>query len=156
MSYLTRITTAGLLARSDQGEPPISVHAIAADMDVTIERAWLPLTQPGFTARIRGRWFVWVNAQHSPRRRRFTIGHELGHVAMSHQGIVFFFDCGEPRHMQTSANRFSAELLMPEDLVYQEHARALKAGLSVGDLADIFLVDKRVAELRLEELSLTL
>jgi len=156
MSYLTRITTAGLLGCSGQLEPPISVHAIAADLDVTIERAWLPLSQPGFTARIRGRWFVWVNAQHGPRRRRFTIGHELGHVALEHQGIVFFFDCGEPRHMQTSANRFSAELLMPEDLVYQEHARALEAGLSVGDLADIFLVDKRVAELRLEELSLEL
>jgi Zn-dependent peptidase ImmA (M78 family) len=156
MSHLTRITTAGLLARSGQGEPPISVHAIAADMDVTIERAWLPLSQPGFTALIRSRWFIWVNAQHSPRRRRFTTGHELGHIAMNHQGIVFFFDCGEPRHMQTSANRFSAELLMPEDLVYQEHARAIEAGLSVGDLADIFLVDKRVAELRLEELSLEL
>jgi len=154
MSHLTRITTAGLLGCSGQLEPPISVHAIAADLDVTIERAWLPYAQPGFAAKIRGQWFVWVNGEHSPRRRRFTIGHELGHVAMDHQGIVFLY--GEGSWQQTSANRFSAELLMPEDLVYREHAGALEAGLSVGDLSDIFLVDKRVAELRLEELSLEL
>jgi Zn-dependent peptidase ImmA (M78 family) len=155
MSYLTRITTAGLLAYSEQLEPPVSVHKIAADMGVTIERASLPLSQPGFAARIRGRWFIWVNAAHSPRRRRFTIGHELGHVALEHKGVVFLFS-GERSFQQASANRFSAELLMPEDPVRREHFRALEAGLSVGDLADIFLVDKRVAVLRLEELSLQL
>lgn len=155
MSYLTRITTAGLLGCSRQLEPPISVHAIAADMDVTIERAWLPYTQPGFAAKIRGQWFVWVNGEHRPRRRRFTIGHELGHIAMNHQGVVFLYS-GERSWQQISANRFSAELLMPEDLVRREHTRALDVGMSVRDLADIFLVDVRLAELRLEELSLKL
>ena len=109
MIQKARLITAALLDRSEQTAPPISVHAVAADMDVTIERVWLPLSQPGFTALIRSRWFIWVNAAHGPRRRRFTTGHELGHVAMGHQGVVFFFDCGEPRHLRVSANRFAGK-----------------------------------------------
>src|SRR5450759_1215733 len=155
MSHLTRIITAGLLALGDQAAPPISGWKIAADMDVTIERADLPLSQPGFAAKIRGRWFVWINTAHRPRRQRFTIGHELAHIALEHQGVVFLFS-GERSWQQASANRFSAEPIIPADLVCREHAGALVAGLSVGDLADIFLVDKRAMDLRLEELGLEL
>ncbi|MHB8896461.1 MAG: ImmA/IrrE family metallo-endopeptidase, partial [Candidatus Geothermincolia bacterium] len=106
-------------------------------------------------ALICNRWFVWINGTHSPRRRRWVLSHELGHIAMEHTGVAFL-DSGERTWQQLSANRFAAELLMPEDLVVREHARALEVGMSVGDLADIFLVDKRVAELRLDELSLKL
>jgi Zn-dependent peptidase ImmA (M78 family) len=115
------------------------------------------LSAPTCLSLIRDQWFIWINAYHSPRRRRWTIGHELGHIALNHQGIVFLFNGGcEAPHQTRSANRFSAELLMPEDLVLRERSMAVEAGLSVGDLADIFLVDKRVAELRLEEMHLEL
>jgi len=155
MSHQTSAKTAALLALTGQEKPPISVHQVASDMNITVERVELPPTQPGFAARIRDRWFIFVNSAHSPRRRRFTIGHELGHIALEHQGIVFLFN-GEPRHMRISANRFAAELLMPRNLVHQEHAIAAAIDMSIRDLADTFLVDRRAMEIRLKELSLEL
>lgn len=155
MSHLTRTKTAGLLATSGQLAPPVSVHKVAADLDITVKRTWLPPHLPGFAALIKGHWFVWLNTTHSPRRRRWVLSHELGHIALNHKGVAFL-NSGEPTWEQLSANRFAAELLMPETMVYREHDRALEVGMSVGDLADIFLVDRRVAEIRLEELALNL
>lgn len=154
MSHLTQITAAALLALSEQEEPPVSVHKIAAILAISIERSDLPYEQPGFTAKIRGRWYIFANGWHKPRRRRFTIAHELGHIALGHQGLAFSF--GTSSYDQRQANRFAAELLMPEDLVRREHAGALRAELDIRDLADIFLVEKRAMEIRLEELGLSL
>lgn len=155
MSHLTRVKTAGLIAASGQRRPPVSVHKIAADLGASIERAALPSHLPGFAALVHSQWCIWINTAHKSRRHRWVIAHELGHLVLDHHGVAFL-DSGERTLDQLSANRFAAELLMPETMVYREHENALEHGLSVGDLADIFLVDKRVAELRLQELALEL
>lgn len=64
----------------------------------------------------------------SPRRRRFSIGHELGHFLMSthrpHEGLQFACshadlraentrEANRARKMEAEANRFAARLLMP-------------------------------------------
>jgi len=88
---------------------------------------------------------IWVNAVEArewPTRRRFTIGHELGHYFM-HQGAQTSLFCRhgsveapetrEPRKkpaerppldpIEEEANYFAAALLMPAQLVRREYER---------------------------------
>jgi Zn-dependent peptidase ImmA (M78 family) len=71
---------------------------------------------------------IGVNQNHHPNRRRFTIGHELGHYVLHRKNAkvfvdaspVFFRDTTSSDGMQLQeidANAFAAELLMPEDVV---------------------------------------
>ena len=78
---------------------------------------------------------IWVNAEEAriwPPRRRFTIGHELGHWVMHRDGQQALF-CrrtavderpAEPaRDIEQEASAFAAALLMPQWLFVREHAR---------------------------------
>jgi Zn-dependent peptidase ImmA (M78 family) len=59
------------------------------------------------------------------RRARFTIAHEIGHVALGHEGIRFRGTSGEPakalvskiRQQERDAERFAAAFLAPAHLV---------------------------------------
>ncbi len=65
-------------------------------------------------------------------RRRFSIGHELGHLIL-HQGLSGLFSCSSQDMMdwrgykahETQANQFSAELLMPYELFYPKIVRKI-------------------------------
>ncbi|WP_417480443.1 ImmA/IrrE family metallo-endopeptidase [Maricaulis maris] len=64
-------------------------------------------------------WLIKVNALHHPNRQRFTIAHELAHFSrhrFGRKGFVDqnFFRNGDLNPMETEANRFASELLMPE------------------------------------------
>jgi hypothetical protein len=80
---------------------------------------------------------IWVNAWEGtqwPSRRRFTIGHELGHWVMHSAGGQTIFcrsqsvqpDEPDPPAVpliEEEAQVFSAALLMPEHLIREHHAR---------------------------------
>src|SRR3954468_17361569 len=78
---------------------------------------------------------IWVNAEEAriwPPRRRFTIGHELGHWVMHRDGQQALFcrrtavdeQPAEPaRDIEEEASAFAAALLMPQWLFVREHAR---------------------------------
>jgi IrrE N-terminal-like domain len=82
---------------------------------------------------------IWVNAGEArawPQRRRFTIGHELGHWCLHRgQGTVWcrshVVDPGDNRGVadaatapnEREANEFSATLLMPAPLVRRHYER---------------------------------
>jgi hypothetical protein len=84
---------------------------------------------------------IWVNAQEArqwPTRRRFTIGHELGHWVLHRSGQQSLFcrrtavdeqvsrDTPPLRvDIEEEASVFAAGLLMPQWLLVREHARAL-------------------------------
>lgn len=89
---------------------------------------------------LSGRGEVWVNAAEArewPARRRFTIGHELGHWVLHREGRDAVFcrpsslDAAEAPtgaeqpapEIELEANRFAAALLMPGELV-RRHYRA--------------------------------
>jgi Zn-dependent peptidase ImmA (M78 family) len=70
-----------------------------------------------------------------PPRRRFTIGHELGHWVLHQQGQTTIFcrhgqieeEAGEDRPpldpIEEEANQFAAALLMPAELLRREYER---------------------------------
>jgi IrrE N-terminal-like domain len=78
---------------------------------------------------------IWVNADEArqwPPRRRFTIGHELGHHVMHNTGQQSLFcrrtsvdEAAIPpvRDIEEEASAFAAALLMPQWLFVREHAR---------------------------------
>jgi IrrE N-terminal-like domain len=78
---------------------------------------------------------IWVNADEArrwPPRRRFTIGHELGHWVMHRAGQQSLFcrrttvdesGAAAAPDIEEEASAFAAELLMPRWLFVREHAR---------------------------------
>lgn len=99
------------------------VEAIAQDLlglnvgestDLEVSGMLLPATRE-----------VWLNAEESAARRRFTLAHEVGHwVCQCLEGKPATVYCrsdevgvGEGRALEREANVFAAELLMPEKLV---------------------------------------
>jgi IrrE N-terminal-like domain len=78
---------------------------------------------------------IWVNAEEArqwPPRRRFTIGHELGHWVLHRRGQQALFcrrtsvdeqSAPPARDIEEEASAFSAALLMPQWLFVREHAR---------------------------------
>jgi hypothetical protein len=78
---------------------------------------------------------IWVNAREArtwPTRRRFTIGHELGHWEL-HRGDQTSLFCRSTSvdedqrpavpDLEEEASRFAAALLMPQWLMVRQHAR---------------------------------
>ena len=89
-------------------------------------------------------------------RRRFTIAHEVGHHLLHSDGVKVLCrpadldqadDAGRAKERQ--ANRFAAELLMPEPLV-REHAES--AGADATALARTFDVSPIAMAFRLVNL----
>jgi Zn-dependent peptidase ImmA (M78 family) len=110
-----------------------------------------------------------VNCSHSPLRRRFTIAHECGHLALQHEGEVFVDKHILNRRDSNSslavdeqeiqANQFAASLLMPRDEVVRYMDRLLQSYRShavlVELMASAFKVSKSAMEIRLVNLGLT-
>lgn len=103
---------------------------------------------------------IWVNAAEArawPPRRRFTIGHELGHWVLHRTGQQALF-CrrttlaeggGRPADIEEEASAFAAALLMPRWLFLREHARA---GGDVATLCRTFGTSSLATERRIATL----
>ncbi|MBI2312977.1 MAG: ImmA/IrrE family metallo-endopeptidase [Betaproteobacteria bacterium] len=112
---------------------------------------------------------IGINSSHAKTRQRFSIAHEIGHLVM-HKGAIFVDKAVrlnrdaksslaiDPREID--ANRFAAELLMPEKLVSAEAKKRLvkKSKLSelllIDELAAAFQVSSQAMEFRLTNLGI--
>lgn len=111
---------------------------------------------------------IWVDraeAARSPRRRRFTIAHEVGHWRLHMRaGTALVFDRSEDiaevrspddqkklARREAEANAFARELLMPEPLVREQ---AAETGCNLPALAERFEVSVPAMRLRLRLLGL--
>lgn len=73
---------------------------------------------------------ILINSAIPEARRKFTLAHELGHIIIPwHNGtIVSHLDLDgddyEYKEMESEANRFAAELLIPSEWLLAEHAKS--------------------------------
>lgn len=121
-------------------EPPIDIYAIAAAEGMAVTEADLRTVDARLYKR-EDRWVLEVNRAFPRAARRFSTAHELGHVALGHDG------CGTNPEDERAANVFAAELLMPLALVRAE----LKRQSRLGGLARTFDVSKEAMQIKLNE-----
>lgn len=152
-----------LLRRNALGKrPPVPVVRLASSLGLKVFRA--AQRDPNVSGMLRaedGTYVIYVNAQESPVRRRFTIAHEIGHFELhrSQLGGVkvdvladlklpTFQRSGAWSPVEREANVFAAELLMP-----QEAVRNLSRNCDLETLAHIFQVSQSAMAIRLDEVA---
>ena len=142
---------------------PVPIEELAGQLDI---QKIAPLETEGFeggllTDEARGSGIILVNGAAKRGRRRFTIGHELGHFLIPthkpRKGAEFLCSRDDMRRwsikdqdsyarMESEANEFAALILMPPPLWRKEMARYRDPALSqIVELAGKFDVSKEAA-----------
>lgn len=150
-----------LILRYEPGlAPPIPIEDLARQLDI---RGIEPLTTTGFDGGLltdgdRSEGIILVNEGMRATRRRFTIGHELGHFLMpSHVpdqagrflcsqqdiGRLTTKEQGRRARMEVEANRFSSLLLIPPALLQRFLAKKPNPEIAhIPELAKRYRVSK--------------
>jgi IrrE N-terminal-like domain len=136
--------------------PPVDVEELAASLCRLRVRAaddLGPIAGAAPPVQISGvllpaRWEIWVRRDEPAPRRRFTVAHEIGHHLLHSDGAAVLCRPADVQTAQASerarereANRFAAELLMPEAMVREAADRdgpdpiALAGRFGVSDVA---------------------
>lgn len=157
------IKTAGIT------QTPINVEALAKQIGAVVTYAPFKEELSGVLVKETNRTVIGVNSSHSKARQRFTIAHEIGHFVLKHQGEIFVDQMVMRRDGKSSkavdrneidANRFAAELLMPEALVLesvqrlQDSKSSFSMGDLIGEIADEFQVSTQAMAYRLTNLGI--
>lgn len=119
------IEAAQSLLRKHQYSIPVDVHQIALDLGLTVIERDLEDQVSGMLVIKKGRGTIAINENQHLNRQRFSIAHEIGHYLLHRDDGQVFIDAtpvffrdtasAEGRSLQEiAANRFAAELLMPE------------------------------------------
>lgn len=156
----------GLVGKILKAEPnlalPVPVDELATQLDIKEIRDVHSDTFEGglITDTTRSAGYILVNRNSIRGRRRFTIGHELGHFLMTtHKPPAGGFQCSRADmrtwdskenapavRMEIEANEFAALILMPPPLWRREVAKFRDPNLSqVLRLAEKFDVSKEAA-----------
>lgn len=144
------------------GRLPVDVKGIARALGVKVVLASDLAGISGEVTRTSGGGYTIKVNRNDPRvRKRFTIAHELGHIALGHlageerrlrdprenYSLVYY----DPK--ERDANRFAAELLMPSDAVRNAIMR-LEGDDMIRQLADLFSVSRTAMGIRLKALGI--
>lgn len=129
--------------------PPVDVEFMARRLGIELIRQSHfdcagSIESEGSRATIR------VNRDDHPVRQRFTIAHEIGHLMLHpmRAGRLYFRDTdfyGDWK--ETAANRYAANILMPEWML---DMAIRSTGLNVLRLARLFNVSEQAMHYRLE------
>lgn len=94
---------------------------------------------------------IYTNSKHSDTRRRFTVAHEIAHFVL-HTNLIgdglvddALYRSGLSSLLETEANRFAADILMPMRLVRE----ATEKETSIIELAKKFNVSDQAMAVRL-------
>jgi len=113
----------------------------------------------GFLEKIGNTWAIYVNRNESEYRKRFTLAHELGHYILHREipnnSLAFrdqiFFRDENTSPQEKEANKFAANLLMPQD----DFLKAIKDGDNpILKLADKFKLSTAAVRYRAYQLGL--
>lgn len=153
---------------------PVPVVHIAKQLGIDIyETEDFTKDQTGSITKEGEKYVIYVNAHTSPRRKRFTIAHEIVHFLkhrekiderelvtetkqpvynglQSQRGIVSPEQAAESEEqsIEEEANRLAAELLMPEEAF----KKAWEETSSIEEIAERFQVSPQAASIRAERL----
>jgi Zn-dependent peptidase ImmA (M78 family) len=163
---------ARLLERYEQSSPPIEVERIARGEGAVIVTDSLDRDISGVLIRTDDQIVIAVNSSHHPRRQRFTISHEIGHMTL-HRGREYTVDSTvrlnwrddlsglATDRQEIDANAFAADLLMPEAMVRRAITNLARAGLTsearaIQQLARDFDVSREAMSFRLMNLGIAI
>lgn len=151
------------------GVVPVPVEAVADHLGATVVLQRMDAQVSGMTYRHEDAKVIGINNGHHPRRRRFTLAHEIGHLCM-HPGqllvdssvrVDFRTDIPSLASpvQEREANQFAAALLMPEAAVESRFRALTDAGVRgrdrlVAELASEFDVSAEAMGYRLINLGL--
>lgn len=145
---------------------------VPVDVELVAQRCGADVTRERFRRDLSGMLVrgddtdlavIGVNSTHHPRRQRFTIAHEVGHLQL-HKGrkvtvdsglrVDYRDDAGNPSiQEERDANAFAASLLMPAPAVKSKAEPLVRAGATrstlVADLAKTFEVSEEAMGYRL-------
>jgi len=143
---------------------PVDVFELIEECGIKVIKDEMEDDHSGFLLVENGKATVAINSKHHPNRQRFTAAHELGHFFLHAQGEdKLFVDKAFNRNSTSSsgaevleieANRFAAELLMPDFLVREKVGDRVISDLDVYQLAIDFKVSEQAMTLRLVNLRL--
>ena len=164
-------TAERLLAQFNVTTYPVPVETIAQRLGAKV--VYQPFNPrdnlSGVLFKDDGNVTIAVNSKDAHTRKRFTIAHECGHIALKHRGDIFVDQTIRLNRdgnsglaidtMEIEANGFAAELLMPRAWVLAEfnkriHGGTTRAAALIKELAHIFDVSEKAMEYRLENLGL--
>jgi Zn-dependent peptidase ImmA (M78 family) len=151
---------------------PINVNKLAKDHGTKIVIDDLSSSHlSGFAFQKNNEKIIGVNESESEERKRFTIAHELGHLFLHKnavnydQGGIMLFRDGHSSEgtdlREVQANRFAAELLMPEPSIREDLAKEQSFDLMndpdllrpfVGKMAKKYKVSEQAMSIRLTTL----
>ena len=148
---------------------PINLKKITASLKVQIKKEKLENDISGFLYLKDNKSIIVVNDSHPEVRQRFTIAHELGHLLLNHNSDLFvdneniLYRATQTKDanykLEKEANKFAAELLMPEEMLTDE---LLKGEIFLDDtdelnkLANKLQVSPQALTIRLSNLGWTL
>lgn len=144
------------LAKSHNIETePLDVLSLVRAMGLTVRFEPMENQTSGKLVKDKksGRWIILVNSLHHPHRQRFTIAHELAHYCMhsprqdTFEDMAFFRKDNFPPY-EREANRFAAELLMPEKSFREQVTKSPQ----VESIAKYFKTSSSAVIYRAEEL----
>ncbi len=104
---------------------PVDLESITKNLKIKVFYESMDWGISGKITEIRGEYFISINKVDHPYRQRFTLGHEIGHYILHKKLIdsngitdntMYRSDTITTRQ-DTEANRFSAKLLMPMELI---------------------------------------
>lgn len=127
------------------------LEALVADLEIKVGYAALPVGTDGLSIEIQGQqWIILGREPVSPRRRRFTLAHELGHWMLAHPSA-----CGPLEVLgrssapeERAANEFAANLLMPPGLFRKDSAKRPPRMGEIQALSELYSVSRAAAALR--------
>lgn len=141
----------------DSAPVDLGAMAEALGLDVRYDAA-MPADVSGSIRRVGERFRVEINGQHGKARQRFTLAHEIAHYVL-HRDLIgdgitdnALYRSRLSNDLETQANRFAVEILMPARVL-----RSLYLRDGVRDLASLtsrFVASDAAMRIRLKSLGL--
>ncbi len=157
-----------LLKQNGLFKQAVDVEALAAALKIAVQSQHLEDGFSDFFFVKEGNATAFVNSDHHPNRRRFSLAHEIGHFVLHHQPTKklddLFLDKSvalytrkdhHSNDMEREANEFAASLLMPRDLLEKyvhKNDLDIEDEFDVSRLALAFGVSEQALQIRLNRL----